>query len=294
MKTLKYLFTAALLASFFISDTFGEVSIAMAGVIGFPYADPNAMDHYASENFSSFEGDDVYTGDGDHFLNFGGPGISFKNEGNASRSFVMNITNNDKISHTATLTPGYDWVPGQTDPIKKYAADGAMLLDGASVLLSGSGSPKTIREFLSFLSKNPSNLAGIRVSSNNNTSQIEQTIIVRELSPFKDLESRTIILGNYTHENNQREKMVTVPTPGVILGPETELILPIMPQSVCTITFFIGGVLSTSGALKHKRAAAVAQLPAAQVAIPSVRVPFKFPVKKATGTYMPTLATQKN
>lgn len=257
MKNLKFIFGLLAVLALAFTDSFAEAALA-AGPIGVM-----GMEDYAQNNFSSFEGN-LYTGEGDHFLDFGGPNVSFASEKNTGRVFVVNITNELATTENVTLIPGYSWTPGATDADKKWLVDGDIYSDGGSPAkkIIGSGSPKTIKDFLSYISKNPTNLAGIRISSNNSTTQIEQQLTVRELSPFRDLQSNIINAGSYTNERAYKDKMVTVPTPGVVLGPETEIILPVIGNSVCTVTFFCGAVLSTSAALKAKRNMAASSIAA--------------------------------
>lgn len=216
---------------------------------------PEELENYAENYFSSFEGEEnsFYTGEDDDLLDFGGPNRSFATEADAQRIFVVNITSTFNTVKNVRLFPGYTWKPGDVGVIDGNAIinDGVFLTDGG-MQLSASGSPKTIKEFLSFIMKNPTNLAGFRVKSSD-TNQVQQQLIYRELSPFKDLQSRTIDLGSYTDENTQRDGIVTVPTPNTILSSDMTLDIPIMGNSTVTITFFCGAVLSPSVALKNKR-----------------------------------------
>lgn len=270
MKSLKFLFgLMGLIALALLANA--ETAITTGLAIG-PVA---YMENYAQNNFSSFEGDNMYTGMGDHFLDFGGPSESFATEKNAGRIFVFTIANTYTTTKNVTIIPGYTWKPGDTDATKLWLADG-IFAGSDSTILTGEGSPSTIKEFLSFISKNPTTVAGIRISSNNNVAQIEQQITVTPLSPWKTLESQNFNAGAYVSERDNRTTMVTVPTPGLIIGPETELMIPIMGSSIATITFFCGGVLSTSSALKAKRNEAIktianvglANLQAQSVALP--------------------------
>jgi hypothetical protein len=230
----------------------GGASMAiMPGVGGGGQPNPGDLERFAAENFSSFEGDaNFYTGEGDDMMDFGGPNRSFANETQTGRIFVINLNNALATNETVVLLPGYTWKPG--DSGNNWLVDGAIKTEGQNSLV-GTGSPKTIKEFLSFIMKCPTNIAAIRISSNNSTTQIEQQMTKRELSPFKDLESSIIDLGAYTNEQTYRDKMVTVPTPGLVAGPETYLDLPVIASSICTVTFFCGGVISQSSALRKKR-----------------------------------------
>lgn len=217
------------------------------------YVNPEELEQYGNSYFSSFEGEDLYTGADDDMLDFGGKGRSFASEADAQRIFVVNITSTLNHTQKVRIFPGYTWKPGDVGVIDDAAIlnDGTFFTD-ASGNLSASGSPKTIKEFLAFIMKNPTNLAGMRIGSTN-TAQIQQQLTYRELSPFKDLQSRIIDLGAYTDENTYRDNMVTVPTPDLILSSDMNLDIPILANSTTTITFFCGGVLSQSVALKNKR-----------------------------------------
>lgn len=209
------------------------------------------LQDFANNNFSSFEGD-YYTGENDEFVDFGGPNESFATEHNAGRVFVINIINQLDTTENVVLFPGYTWFPGATG--NNWIIDGVIkTVNGRT--LRASGSPKTIKELLSFIMKNPTNLVAMRFSSSD-AAQVQQQMIYRELSPFKDLQSKIFDLGTYTNENTYRDKMVTVPTPGVIASGDVELSIPILANSTCSITFFFGAVLSQSVALKNKRSQA--------------------------------------
>lgn len=213
---------------------------------------PMDLQDFAEDNFSSFEGESLYTGEGDQWLDFGGPNNSFATEHMANRVFVVNINNQLNTTENVVLFAGYTWFPGATG--NNWLTDGVIKTVDTKTL-SASGSPKTIKELLSFIMKNPTNLNAMRISSSDAT-QIQQQMVYRELSPFKDLQSRIIDLGTYTNENTYRDKIVTVPTPNMIVSSEMDLTIPIMANSTCSITFFFGGVLSQSIALKNKRSKA--------------------------------------
>lgn len=252
MKSLKFLFgLMGLIALALLANA--ETAITTGLAIG-PVA---YMEKYAQNNFSSFEGDNMYTGMGDHFLDFGGPSESFATEKHAGRVFTMTITNQFNTTKNVTLIPGYQQAyPGQTSATKLFAVEGDILNDAGTKVI-GAGSPNTIDNFMAWIAKNPTSVAGIRVSHNNSATQIEQNITVNKLSPFKTLESKVYALSTYVSEQDNRDKMVTIPTPGLIVGPETELILPCVASGITTITFFCGAVLSLSSALQAKRDEAV-------------------------------------
>ena len=236
------LFVLAAIGSFF----FAPAAVVSASIM------PANLQDFANDNFSSFEGESYYTGEGDQWLDFGGPNTSFATEHSAGRVFLVNIKNDLNTTENVILFPGYTWYPGATG--NNWLIDGAIKTVDTKTL-SATGSPKTIKELLSFIMKNPTNLNAIRISSSDAT-QVQQQMVYKELSPFKDLQSRIIDLGTFTNENTYRDKIVTVPTPGIIASNEVELSIPIIAGSTCSITFFFGGVLSASVAMKNKRSQA--------------------------------------
>lgn len=243
MKKLSMFLILSVIGSFFFAPASAVLSNAAIMMM------PSRLQDFANQNFSSFEGESYYTGEGDEWLDFGGPNQSFASEKSAGRVFVVNITNALSTTETVVFFPGYTWTPGASG--NNFLVDGAIKTVGDKSI-TAAGSPKTIKELLSFIMKNPTNLAGIRISSSDAT-QIQQQMVYKELSPFKDLQSRIIDLGTFTNEDTYRDKMVTVPTPGIIASSEVELSIPIVANSTCSITFFFGAVLSASIALKNKR-----------------------------------------
>lgn len=248
----------AIAAMFIFKESSAEISTAFFGAAAAPSNDD--LEKFAEENFSSFEGDiGIYTGEGDHFLNFSGAG-GFANEGHNPRQFVMTITNNTAANQVCTLIPGYTWKPGDTDETRKVVVDGTMYRDGSSNTVDGAGSPKTIKEFLAFINANPTSLVGMKISSNNSATQLDQQMIISDLSPFRTLENKIINLSNFSDQNTYQDKKLTFPLNDVVIGAETEVTLPIMANSVCTIVFYCGGVFSNSSALRNKKALASANI----------------------------------
>lgn len=260
-KAFKILFGLAAIAAMFIFKE-SSAEIATAGLFGAAAPSNDDLENFAEENFSSFEGDaGLYTGEGDHFLNFNGAG-GFANEGASPRQFTVTITNGTAADQTVTLIPGYTWKPGDTDATRKILFDGTMYTDGSSNTVVGAGSPKTIKEFLAFINANPTSLVGMQVTSNNSSTQVKQQMTINDLSPFRTLENRVVNLANYADQNTYQDKTLTFPLKDVVIGPETEITLPIIANSVCTITFYCGGVFSNSSALKNKKALAASTIAA--------------------------------
>ena len=207
------------------------------------------LELYGDENFSSFEGDlDIYTGEGDDFLDFAG-GHSFAEEQHTGRIFVMSITNETASAQKVALTKAFATKAGNGLLIAK---DGTIFTDPkGGTKVTAKGTPTNIVDLQEFLKIAPSNLAGVRIQSTD-PSQMHQVMSVQEYSPFRKMESKEIFLGTYVSESNFKDNLITVPTPDVVLGAETELSLTVVPKSTLTITLFVGAVLSQSSALSKK------------------------------------------
>ena len=210
------------------------------------YEGEQNFEGYADEYEGDFEG---YTGAGDDFVDFGGFNKSFANAGDSGRIFVMTIVNAAGGNLSAYLCPGYTYYPGTT--ANGVALDGAFNDTSGAAGLTGSGTPKAIKEFFSFLMYSPVAIGGIKIESSVAT-QVSQQLIIEHLSPFKVLEQQIINLGSYQNENTFRDKIVTVPTPNLVMSSNTRITLPIVAGSTCTITFLAGAILNPAHALQQK------------------------------------------
>jgi hypothetical protein len=216
------------------------------------------LSEYAHEHLSSFDGfegeNDFYTGIGDPMLDFGGDNRSFANVMDEGRIFIMTLTNTvTTANRTAYLIPGITWAPGRT--ANGFIADGTFNDVAGNAGLTAAGAPGTITDFLAFIKDNPTQVNAIRVESSNSL-QIGQQIVIEELSPFRTLQNRLITLASFQDENTYRDKIVTVPTPGLILSGQCRMTLPIVytasSNTTTTITFFCGAVTNQAQYLKNK------------------------------------------
>lgn len=219
------------------------------------------LDNYLDTNTSSFEGDTdmLYTGESDDFLNFNGA-QSFANEVEGSRIFVANISvDSIPAPKKVALIRGYN---DGDSTILSVDSDGEIKEtsgNNSRKIAIVTGSPSNIVGFLDYIKNVPANLVGVRVQSDK-PEQLQQVLQFVEKSPFSSPESKDFFLGSYINENTYRDNIVTVPTPGIILGPETELLINLIPGAKVSFTFFIGAVLSTSSALRKKRNKAISHI----------------------------------
>ena len=230
----------------------------------------SAFDGYQGR--SSFDG---YLGVGDAFVDYQGEGRNFASVG-GDMQFVMTVKNGGAAARRILLVPGMDYIPlsrmvlsagtGVTYPKKGVLTDTATTeqgvaftmtnfldLDGAAFAVGDYfiGSPKSLDMFYKWISENPTSLYAIRVSSTD-SNQVMQTITYRKQSPFKDLETRIINLGQQQTEDTYRDKLVTVMTPNMVLSNQTQLEMSIVAASTCTVTFFCNGSLNQSKLMQEK------------------------------------------
>ena len=216
------------------------------------------LDAYFDENMSNFEGDAdaLYTGEDDDLLNFNGA-QSFANEVEGSRIFVANIAATSDLTEALNIALIKGYEDGDTSIVT--VSDKGNVVVGGKVVARVSGSPSAFKGFLEYIKNVPANLVGMRIQAST-PEQLQQVIKFIEKSPFSSPDSKDFFLGSFINENTYRENIVTVPTPGIILGPETEMIMTLHPETNMSITFFVGAVLSTSSALRKKRKKAISHI----------------------------------
>ena len=224
------------------------------------------LDAYLDENLSNFEGDAdmLYTGEDDDFLNFNGA-KSFANEFEGARIFVMNIDVPEFEAGTKTvaLLKGYE---DGDDTFPSIQKKGLILIEKGDAgtkdaVANVIGSPSHVIGFLEYVKNVPANLVGVRIQSDKQT-QLQKVLKFIEKSPFSAPESKDFFLGSFINENTYRDNVITVPTPGIVLGPETQLLFDLVSGANLSITFFVGAVLSTSSALRKKRHKAISLIKA--------------------------------
>ncbi len=291
------LFAIALLAigaGFYFSIEAGAITSMATMALG-PIASKMSsrdLEYYAKKNFSSMDGDEdpdnydneeeFYSGYDDDFLDFGGKAQSFADSMESGRKFIITITNSTGNSSTRTmyLTPGLSWAPGQiaavtsvttatgsplvytTTNTNVYASgpmrDGAFLDKDGNAGLSGSGSPKTLALFLAYIYYHPTQISGMKIQATE-ASQIDQQFIIRPQDPFKTAEESYITPGAYQNQDTYRDKIIMVPTTGLVLSKDVQIEYPVLgntSSNTVSITLFVGASFSTHTAMTKKVATA--------------------------------------
>jgi len=196
----------------------------------------------SNAGLTSYEGDEQnpYTGFGDDLVDFGGKNLDFASEIATDRIFSITIANTTGADQTVLLVPSY--VPSIPANV---ATDGAIIVN-----LVGSGAPKTIKNFLSFVAMNPTSVVAMRITSNQDM-QLAQVINILRKSPFRDLENEQIVISSFTTEFATNSKMVTIRRPFQIDN-QTEVNVVVPNNATTTFSFYCGAVLNTAKALNAK------------------------------------------
>lgn len=245
----------------FIGDLTPEALENIAKNANFSSVQGDEDDDDNFEGEDAYEGEDGYTGANDDLVDFGGTNqmgaASFLSKHKGGRKFTITMEN------TATLLPLVNSLdkfivlnPGYTSEGRKAGAiimtDGSVIYDvpnGGRIIFSGA--PKTIANFLAFIDKNPTEILGFKVKARSFTDSIEQSVNVRELSPFKTLEDKDIFMSTFQDENTYQPLVVTVPE-RIAFNNQNEVGVTLLANEKLTVTFFIGGILNTSVSLEKK------------------------------------------
>lgn len=269
----------AVIAGFIIAPVVGAATLAG----GLSFASVEDLERYANRNLSSFNGEEEENFEGDEWLNsfededyydgsdedgidFGGPGKNFLTAGIAKDTpYVMTLVNANAEVRYCYITPGYIDDQGTV-------LDGSFADINGDAGLTGSGSPKGVKYFHAFLEEVPTICNGFKISSTVAT-QVSQIMTIEQLSPFRNLADKPIDLGSFTDEHSFQDKIVTVPTPGLVLGAQTRIKLPVVGSSTCTVTFWIGAMRNVSKELEVKAGKAITSATQPRKIAPVRRIP---------------------
>lgn len=183
------------------------------------HAEKLAMDRlssfYGENNFEGFyEGqDDNYVGYGDDSLQFSGSGSSFLTAGNASDlTFSFRLQNASESKKVIALFPTYLATAAALATASGQTVD-AILTDGTiitSVTGTASDSMVTIDNMQKFVNKHPSQIVEITISANTALA-FNEVIVVKELSPFRQLPGNKIPLTKYVLPDQYNSSKVVLP-----------------------------------------------------------------------------------
>lgn len=224
------------------------------------------LEEEAAANLSSYEGQDLllnsdYSGYGDPFVQFDGPGKSFMNEKNEGNNFPMKFTNTDAnaVDRTIAICPGYfttasNIKDSQGNAVDAIATDGTIVGSlGALNRLVGSATKKTIQEFLDFIKYNPTRIVGLKMTVDDEI-QFSENIYFKQNSPLRNLEDRTIVPDDWKTSQDNDAKRAEIPLAGqnVQFDNQTTIVTKILAARTVTYNWFLGAILNTAAALSNK------------------------------------------
>lgn len=217
-------------------------------------AEDSGLSSYEGENYegeNNYE-DDNYDGYDDDQLDFGGQAVDFATEIATDRVFTCSFVNASGATRKVLLSPSYRPSLAAGNILGAPMKEGT-IVDNAGALLTGAGSPYSIDDFVAFFTKNATRVLAIKIQSTNED-QMAQQIVITPKSPFRALESQTVLLSSYTSEYATNNKMVTVRRP-FQLDDQNEVSLDI-PVGTTTVSFYCGALINNALTLSKKAARA--------------------------------------
>ena len=189
---------------------------------------------------ASTVGGGAYTGKGDATLSNEGAKIgSLIDDVNDGRTYTLNLTNSSSEIKEVILNPGLLF--GQ--PVEGIIKDGAFRGRGDAItdptVLTASGAPGRIADFLGFMYQNPTVFAGFRIRS---TSPLQNSLnmYLQGQNPFKQsTEAEHIPLGAYSNEYAEQVNVITV-NRGFVMDNETRISIEIAANSSMSVILFAG------------------------------------------------------
>jgi hypothetical protein len=163
--------------------------------------------------------------------------------------YTINITNGAGPVLTALLCPGLQFRKPTGEYINGLVATGAFSsvenIDG----LAGSGGPVRIEFYNEFLQKVPSKILGLRLqTSDTSGAQMAQSIIFQPQSPFGNLDSFPVSIGNYKDDMSFNANIALIPVPAQVDN-QTRVSIGVVPNSSLSITIYFGEFMNVASLL---------------------------------------------
>lgn len=223
--------------------------------------DPNQIAAEAALNLSpGYEGN-VYNGYGDAGIEFLGNASSFADEGKSGLIYTMVITNQGTcaVDRKLALCPGYftsatDIKDASGTAVDAIVAEGT-IIGATSTACTGAGTPKSITEFLAFIKYNPTRFTGLKMLVDN-SAQFDNTIYVKQNSPFRNLQDMDITPNAYKDSTQTDDKRVEIPLEQYQMDNNTTVITTISASRKVTFNWFVGAIKNQAYELAVKAAVA--------------------------------------
>lgn len=199
---------------------------------------------------AAYEGNAVYTGQGDPGLQFNGGASNFADENKTGLNYSMTIANvgANAVDRLIALFPGYlDAAADIKDASGTAVA--AIIKESTEVVgtiaggnnVSAAGLPKSINEFLGFLKHNPTRFTGLKMKVDD-AEQFEESIYIKQMSPFRNLTDDFIYPSNFKDSSQNDDKRVEIPLENFQMDNNTIVILKIKAGRTVTLTWFAGAI----------------------------------------------------
>jgi hypothetical protein len=204
---------------------------------------PSELEAQAMKNINNYEGDEEI-GLEDGIADFGGIDPNPKPFSGLKYHLTITNTGANATDKTIALLAAYFGDKAQVKDSKGDAVDG-ILCEGNVVAtvdeeVVAVGKPKSIDQFLKFISLNPCRITGMRIKTDD-TDQFDEDLLFRNETPFRDLGFKTETPNTYLSEHQQNEKIVSIPL-DTQFDNQTTLITTIQANRTVTYTFFIGAI----------------------------------------------------
>jgi len=169
-------------------------------------------------------------------------------------SFTMTIVNNGSaaVDQSIALLPAYFTDKTQVKnsagvAVAAIVAEG-QIISTANAVVTATGKPKSINEFLAFVKLNPVRITGMKIKVDD-SSQFVNDILFRKESPLKDLGYITKSPANYQNSMQNNDKIVEIPLTDAQFDNQTSVVTTIGAGRTMTITFFIGAIRNEAAML---------------------------------------------
>jgi hypothetical protein len=205
-------------------------------------------------------GDDFESANGiEDMLEFNGMNTPSLTAEDGSRVFRINITNGNSGTNLRTLLHAghrdqepqriqvvLDSNPSEVQDFVEImkvrqglVREGSYKAINSSLLLSAaSGTVQPIQNILAYLRRHHVPINRIDMTADTNT-QLTQALTIREINPFQEGQTKTIVLKDATNQNTFQDKTASIKTPGLVLHDNIEVELNVVPGTV-SIALFCG------------------------------------------------------
>jgi len=232
----------------------GTITLATFGLSA-AQLEAEAMQRLSNYDGNNYDGDN-YVGMDDDAVDFQGAGRSFLTELNSNLSFGFSINNALTTRQVIALTPSFLLTAANIAAYLGQTVDG-VLTDGTiktSVTATALQTKRKIAFLQEFIKNNPTRITEMVVQADND-GQLEEQIVLAQVSPFRDLANNVLLLTNYVDPRQLNTKKAVIPLalefPQFQLDDQNIILLPVTPGTV-KVTFKIGAIRNNASQLYNK------------------------------------------